>query len=156
MTAILRESVTSDGVERPAVQLCTFRVGDLHIGIDILSVEEAVHDKPVTRVPLAPPTMAGVLNLRGRILSAIDLRARLGLPARPAGAPEPPHLVVHAGSDEVSLVVDRLEGVVDVSGTDREAPPAHLSGDMRDVVVGVHKLERGLLLVLDIDRIVHG
>ncbi len=137
------------------VQLCTFRVADLFFGVDILSVEEAVHDKPVTVVPLAPATMAGVLNLRGRILSAIDLRARLGLPPRGATRRQPPHLVVRSSAGEVSLVVDRLDGVVDVSDTDREPPPAHLGPQMRDLVLGVYKLDSSLLLVLDIERTVH-
>jgi purine-binding chemotaxis protein CheW len=154
-------SATTDSLEPGAtavatapLKLCTFRIADLFFGIDILLVEEAVHDRPVTVVPLAPSTMAGVLNLRGRILSAIDLRARLELPARGPTKRQPPHLVVRSSLGEVSLVVDRLDGVIDVTNEDREAPPAHLGPQMSDLVQGVYKLDTGLLLVLDIERTV--
>jgi len=95
------------------------------------------------------------LNLRGRILSAIDLRARLGLAPRAESEVQPPHLVVRSSLGEVSLVVDRLDGVVDVSGADRESPPAHLGVQMRELVVGVFKLDPKLLLLLDIEKVVH-
>jgi purine-binding chemotaxis protein CheW len=141
--------------EPSTLQLCTFTVGDLFLGVDILTVEEAVHDKPVTEVPLASDVMAGVLNLRGRILSAIDLRARLGLPPRGETKRQPPHLVVRTSLGEVTFVVDRMDGVVDVTGTDREPAPAHLGAHMRELILGVYKLDPRLLLVLDIERAVH-
>jgi len=156
MSATLRPGLEATAPAEPTtMQLCTFSLGDLYFGVDILSVEEAVHDKPMTSVPLAPEVMAGVLNLRGRILSAIDLRARLGLPPRGETKRQPPHLVVRTSMGEVSLVVDKMEGVVSVAGADREAAPAHLSPPMRDLVLGVYKLEPRLLLVLDVERSVH-
>jgi len=161
MSVITREEMVAekDAVaaqpDAALLQLCTFSVADMFFGVDILSVEEAVHDKPVTTVPLAPPTMAGVLNLRGRILSAIDLRGRLNLPPRADAGVQPPHLVVRSSLGEVSLVVDRLEGVFDVSGADREPTPAHLGADMRELVIGVFKLDPKLLLVLDIEKVVN-
>jgi purine-binding chemotaxis protein CheW len=133
-----------------ALRLCTFSLSDLHFGIEMGLVEEAVHGKPVTKVPLSASTMAGVLNLRGRILSAIDLRTRLGLPPREDGMP--PHLVVRTSHGAVSLVVDDLDGVVEVSSTQQEPPPPHLSSQLGDLVTEVYKLDGRLLLVLDIER----
>ncbi len=144
----------------PTRRLCTFTLGDLLLGADITAVEEAVRERDITAVPLAGPTMAGVLNLRGRILSVIDLRTRLGI-QRDIDMPRStngPHLVVRTSTGSVSLIVDRLVGVIDVaaeSGTNESHAPAppHLPDQLRDAISMVHRLSPQLLIEIDLERV---
>lgn len=97
------------------VQLCTFRVGDLLLGIDVLKVQEVLHNLDVTSVPHAVDSVLGLINLRGRIASAIDLGERLVVDCHENDPPERSvHVVVRAAGDVVSLVVDSIDDVLDV------------------------------------------
>ena len=140
--------------ESATTRLCAFHVGEMWFGVDIASVEEVVRDRTVTTVPLAPPVMAGVLNLRGQIVSAIDLRARLGMPATDASESPRPHLVVRSSFGPTSLVVDRLDDVMPVVARDRQPAPSHLSPQVRAVVAGIYPQPEGLLIELDVERTV--
>ncbi len=134
-------------------QLCTFWVNGLYFGIDALRVQEVIRTLPVTWVPLAPPEVEGLINLRGRIVAAVDLRRRIGLPARPEGR-EPMNVVIESDDGAISLLVDEIGDVIEVDETHLERPPETLAAGARELIRGVHKLPDRLLLVLDTDRTV--
>ncbi len=136
-----------------ATQLCTFVVGETLFGIDVLRVQEVIRSQPMTRVPRAHETIGGLINLRGQIVTAIDLRRRLDLPP----APDPTSLmnvVVQTEDGAVSFLVDDIGDVVELEGVEREDVPDTLPAHLRALITGVHKLESSLLLQLDVDRLV--
>jgi len=133
------------------MQLCTFTVDDLLFGVDVMRVQEIIQYQHMTRVPLAPKLIRGLINLRGQIVMAVDLRERLDLP--PRGGDEPPTNVVVQGVDAaVSLLVDSVGDVIEVSDDSFESPPATMLPRYRQVVDAVCKLPHGLLLLLDPER----
>jgi purine-binding chemotaxis protein CheW len=131
-------------------QLCTFRLADLYLGVDAQQVQEVLTHRPMTRVPLAPLAVRGLINLRGQIVPALDLRARLMLPPtdRPAM-----NVVVRTDSGPVSFLVDEIGDVMDVSEADFERPPATVTGITRKLIRGAYKLFDRLLLDLDAARV---
>jgi purine-binding chemotaxis protein CheW len=133
--------------EQP-IQFCTFYVENLFLGIDVQQVQEVIRYQEMTRVPLAAPAISGLINLRGQIVTAIDLRVRLGLPARPAGE-QPMNVVVRDGDAAVSLLVDRIGDVLEVNDAEFERPPSTIRPSMRGLILGAYKLPEELLLVLD-------
>ncbi|MCW2634783.1 MAG: cheW [Blastococcus sp.] len=134
-------------------QLATFRLdGDLY-GIEVEHVQEVLRSQQLTRVPLAPTAVAGLINLRGQVVTAIELRERLGRPARPAGT-DAVVIVVRLHGEAVSLLVDSIADVVDVDVADFEAPPDTLEGQARDLIRGAFKLDGQLLLALDVQKAV--
>ena len=134
-------------------QYCTFLLGEHYFGIDVLEVQEVLSHREMTRVPLAPPAVCGLINLRGQIVTALDLRRRLGLPDRPAGR-HPMNVVVSTDDGAVSLLVDEIGDVLSVPEDAFEPPPETLRGPARSVVRGVYKLDGRLLLILDTKRAV--
>ena len=134
------------------VQYCTFHVAGQYLGIDVRLVQEIIRSQVLTRVPLAPAVVRGLINLRGQIVTAIDLRRRLDVPERPAGQ-EPVNVVVRSDDGAVSLLVDEIGDVVTVNGEGFEPPPATLRGPGRELIRGAHKLADRLLLALDLDRV---
>jgi purine-binding chemotaxis protein CheW len=133
-------------------QLATFTLAGAHYGIDMLRVQEALRGQTRTTVPLAGPSIAGLINLRGQVVLTIDLRTRLGFEPLAADL-EPMMVVVQVGGERISLLVDDIGDVVDVEGRQLEAPPATLPTVLREVIHGVYLLEGSLLLALDIDRV---
>jgi purine-binding chemotaxis protein CheW len=129
---------------------CTFRLGDLIIGIDVRRVQEVLKHDHMTPVPLAPPEVRGLINLRGQIVTAVDLRQQLGLAS---GGELAASVVIRAGDEIFSLLVDEVGDVVTPSQDDYEAVPAGVPARVRQVVVGTFKLAGKLLLVLDLDRV---
>jgi purine-binding chemotaxis protein CheW len=127
---------------------CTFYVDGHYCGLDVLDVQEIVRDQEMTRVPLAPPVVSGLINLRGQIVTAIDLRRRLELAERPADR-RPVNVVVQTPEGAVSLLVDEVGDVVRVSDRTFERPPETLRGTARRLIRGACKLEDRLLLLLD-------
>lgn len=134
-------------------QLATFFVGDRFFGVDVLRVQEVLRAQEMTRVPLAPEVIEGLINLRGQIVPAIDMRRRLGLEPRPAGR-EPMNVVVRTDDGAVSLLVDEIGDVLEVEASAWERPPENLAAGARELIRGVYKLKDRLLLVLDVDRTV--
>jgi purine-binding chemotaxis protein CheW len=133
--------------------LCTFKAGDTWLGIEVARVQEILRARAATRVPLAPPVVAGLVNLRGQIVTAIDLRRRLEL-GEPAPGHDPAQVVVHGAEGAVSLMVDEVGDVLEVAGEDFEPPPPTLTGGARELVGGAWKLPDRLLLALDVDAAV--
>lgn len=131
-------------------QYVTFQVADCLYGIDVTGVQEVLPPQPRTPTPLAPPTVAGLVNLRGQVVLAVDLRKRLALPPREDD--EPMMVVVRVGSETVSLLVDRIGEVVTVGPESFAEPPETLPVALRALVRGAHRLPDRLLLVLDVDQ----
>jgi purine-binding chemotaxis protein CheW len=134
-------------------QFCTFFLDGYLFGTPVPQVQEVIRYQAMTRVPLAPDVVSGMINLRGQIVSAIDLRKRLGLKDRPADQ-LPMNVVMRTNEGAVSLLVDEIGDVIEVEEEALESPPETLQGFAREVVQGVYKLSGRLLLALDIDRIV--
>jgi purine-binding chemotaxis protein CheW len=133
-------------------QFCTVLLAGHHVGIDVLRVQEVVRRREMTRVPLAPADVRGLINLRGQIVTAIDLRRRFGMPDRPPGS-EPVNVVVHTDDGAVSLLADEVGEVVHAPDAAFERPPDTLTGPARDLIGGAYKLDGRLLLALDLDRV---
>lgn len=131
-------------------QLCTCRVGDLLLGIDVLTIQEVLYHNEVTEIPRTAPAITGLINLRGQIATAIDLRVRLGV--EPADHGEVVQIVVRHHGEPVSLLVDEIGEVMTVDHEIFEPPPETITGVARDLVTGAYKLERQLLLTFDVDR----
>ena len=135
-------------------QFCTFHVGELYLGVDVLRVQEVIRAQPMTPVPLAPPVVRGLINLRGQIVTALDLRRRLALPDRAETDPPPVNVVLLTDDGAVSLLADEVGDVLTVSNSDFELPPGTLRGEARELIRGAYKLPDRLLLILDPDRAV--
>ena len=132
-------------------QFCTFYVDGLFLGIDVLRVQEVIRFQEMTRVPLASPVVTGLINLRGQIVTAIDLRRRLALSDRPADT-FPMNVVIRTDDGAVSLLVDEIGDVLEIDPADYEAPPETLTGVAREQIRGIYKLKDRLLLVLDAEQ----
>ncbi len=133
-----------------ARQLCTFLVDDLLFGVDVIHVQEVIRYQQMTPVPLAPTVVSGLINLRGQIVTALDMRERLGL-ARRTGDQPPTNVVIRHAEGVLSLLVDEIGDVVEVEPTAFEAPPDTLAPASRALIDGVYKLKSQLLLLLNTD-----
>jgi|ERR1035441_4903925 purine-binding chemotaxis protein CheW len=136
---------------RQSRQFSTFYLADLFFGVDVLHVQEVLRFQSMTPVPKAPNVVEGLINLRGQIVAAIDMRRRLRLPPRPSD--QPPIVVVVKTSDgTVSLLVDEIGDVMQMNVSDYERAPANIDPAAREIIRGVYKLKDRLLLVLDEER----
>ena len=122
-------------------------------GVPVLQVQDVLGAQRITRVPLAPPEVAGSLNLRGRIVTSIDVRTRLGLSPRPSNMPGM-NVVVDLDGELYSLIVDKVGEVMSLSEVDYERNPTTLEARWREVSDGIYRLRDGLLIVLDIARLI--
>ena len=136
-----------------STRMVTFTLDGRLYGVDVDAVQEVLRGQTRTRIPLAPGTLAGLINLRGQVLSAIDLRVQLELPVRDAET-EPMLVVIRVDGEPVALLVDSIGSVVDVDADQFEPPPDTLSGSSRELLLGAYKLDNQLLLALDVDRAV--
>ncbi len=132
-------------------QFCTFYLDGMLFGVQLTGVQEVINQLDLTQVPLAPAVVKGLINLRGQIVTAVDLRRRLELPPRTVGLPFM-NVVVATDDGAVSLLVDQIGDVVEVEDSTFEPPPGTMRGGIRDLIVGVHKLPNRLMHVLDIEK----
>lgn len=132
-------------------QYCTFHVDNLYLGIEVQQVQEVIRYQAMTKIPLAPKAIQGLINLRGQIVTAIDLRHCLGLPPRQPGQ-QPMNVVVRDGENAISLLVDSIGDVVEVEESAFEPPPATARAKVRELIRGAYKQTGHLLLVLDTER----
>lgn len=130
-------------------QLVTFAIDGATYGVPVDLVQETLGHQPRTFVPLAQPGVAGLVNLRGQVVLTVDLRPMLGLAPLVPGA-EAMMVVVKVDGEAVSLLVDTVGEVLDVDESTFEAVPETLGAAMRALVVGVHKLDGKLILLLDV------
>lgn len=131
--------------------LCTFFLDDLYFGVEVNKVQEVILYQEMTRVPLAPPVVRGLINLRGHIVTAIDMRRRLDLPPLAADK-RPMNVVIRTCDGPVSLLVDEIGDVLEVDADTYERPPEILRGAARELIQGAYKLDGRLLLTLNSDR----
>jgi purine-binding chemotaxis protein CheW len=136
-----------------AAQLSSFSVGGHQFGVEVAAVQEVILHQPMTRVPLAPADLGGLINLRGQVIPAVDLRRRLGFPDRVAGQP-PMDVILRTRDGLVSLLVDGIGDVVEVPDEAFEEPPETLHGIGRELIRGAYKLDDALLLLLDVQAAV--
>lgn len=135
-------------------QYCTFYLGKLLFGVELKSVQEVIRRLDMTKVPLAPAVVCGLINLRGQIVTAVDLRQRMELEPAAPGLPAM-NVVVHSEDGAVSLLVDEIGDVLEVEDSTFELPPETLRGTVRSMLLGVHKLSDRLMLVLDTEKACH-
>ena len=131
-------------------QFATFEVADQLFGVEVDTVQEVLSYNEYTPVPLAPPAVGGLFNLRGQVIAAVDLRVQLGL-ARQALQGPVMNVILRGDGEPVSLLVDRIGEVVDLDDDAFEPP---LSGPTRELVVGTFKLDGRLMLALDVHQAV--
>ena len=132
-------------------QYCTFKLDKLFFGVDVRLVQEVIRYQVMTEVPLASRVIRGLINLRGQIVTAIDLRRRLELKDSSSDRP-PMNVVIRTDDEAVSLLVDEIGDVIEVTDETLEPPPPTIEGVARELVTGVYKLEGQILLVLDLEK----
>jgi purine-binding chemotaxis protein CheW len=132
--------------------LVTLTVAGQLCGVPVLAVRDVLAGQAITRIPLAPPEVAGSLNLRGRIVTAIDLRRRLGLPDAPPGAPRV-SIVTEQGGELYALLVDQVAEVLTLPEADFEPMPPNLPSAWTTHATGVFRLADRLLVVLDVGQL---
>ena len=136
----------------PEIEFVTVWIADQLFGLPIARVHDVFILERLTRVPLAPPQIVGVLNLRGRIVTAIDMRRRLALPPSEKGEKRMAVGIEHHG-ESYGLLVDSVGEVLKVSAASRDANPVNLDPCLARVADGVHRLDGRLMVILDISRV---
>jgi purine-binding chemotaxis protein CheW len=129
-------------------QFCTFYINDTLFGIEVLTVQEVLRYQEITEVPLAAPEIKGLINLRGQIITAIDLRTRMQLPPREADQ-KPMNVVVQTNDEVISFLVDSIGDVLEVDEETFEEAPSTVDDYTRELVTGIYKLDGKLLMILD-------
>jgi purine-binding chemotaxis protein CheW len=129
----------------------TFIIAEQLFGIPVLKVQDVLSAHNITRIPLAPPEIAGSLNLRGRIVTAMDVRLRLGLPPRESSVSM--SIVAEHEGELYSLMVDSVGEVLALKSSDWERNPPTLDPKFRDYSLGIYRLDKKLLVVLDVNRL---
>jgi purine-binding chemotaxis protein CheW len=135
-----------------STEFVTFTIAGQIFGLPISRVQDVFKPARITRVPLAGAEIAGVLNLRGRIVTAIDMRLRLDVKKREEGS-APMAIGIEAGGESFGLLVDAVGEVLRLPDSDREANPINLDGKLTALSAGVYRLDSQLLVVLDVDRV---
>jgi purine-binding chemotaxis protein CheW len=148
--SVLEKTNAGASTEAPREFVSMTVAGQL-FGIPVLTVQDVLGEQRITCVPLALPEVAGTLNLRGRIVTAIDMRRRLRLPPRDKGAAM--NVVVDRGGELYSLIVDSVGEVLSLPAEQFERNPSTLDPTWREVSVGVYRLENGLMVVLDVEKL---
>jgi purine-binding chemotaxis protein CheW len=150
MTAALNTQSVKSASE---VEYVTFHVGNLLIGVDIHNVEEINRQVHITPVPQAPPQVRGVINLRGEVVTVVDLSNVLGMGNTKVGQ-DTRTVVVNAQDEQIGLLVDRIADVVLAHSDQIDPPPANVGGADGRFFKGVYKLEKSLLIALDVDAVI--
>lgn len=130
----------------------TVTIADQLFGIPVLGVQDVLGTQKITRIPLSPPEVAGALNLRGRIVTAIDVRRRLNLGPRTDGRPSMSVVVEHKG-EPYSLMIDSVGEVLELPAASFEPNPPTLNARWRQVSAGIYRLDGKLMLVLEVDKL---
>ena len=130
----------------------TFTIAEQLFGIPVLLVQDVLASYQITRIPLAPPEITGSLNLRGRVVTAIDVRIRLGMKPRAKGA-DSMSIVAESEGELYSLMVDSVGEVLPLSVSNYERNPPTMDAKLRSFSDGIYRLDHGLLVVLDVNRL---
>ena len=133
-------------------KICTFYLDNFYFGMDVYQIQEIIRYQDMTHVPLAHATIKGLINMRGQIVTAIDMRQRLGFLASPEET-ELTNIVIRTEDGSVSFLVDTIGDVIDIPIDFFEPPPENLKGKIRQVVKELCQLDDQLLLIMDIDQV---
>jgi purine-binding chemotaxis protein CheW len=142
----------NEHVTEHVTEYVTVMIGDQLFGLPISRVQDVFMPDRLTRVPLSAPEIAGVLNLRGRIVTAVDMRRRLGLPPRTDGRP-PMAVGIELRGESYGLLIDSVGEVLKLADGTREPNPVNLDQHLARVSGGVHRLDGQLMVILDVDRV---
>ena len=145
-------STANDNLNQDVIEYVTAIIGGQLFGLPISRVQDVFIPERLTRVPLAPPEIAGVLNLRGRIVTLIDMRCRFGLGKREDGDPAMA-IGVESRGESYGLLIDSVGEVLKLDAATREPNPINLDPRLARVSAGIHRLEGQLLMVVDVDRV---
>lgn len=139
-------------MDNPNIQFCTFYLNDVFFGLDVMSVQEVVRWQHLTKIPLVDSFIKGLMNLRGQIVMAVDLKQCLGFEAYTEDKC-PYNLVVQDEGHSLSLLVDKVGDVLELSSHAMEIVPENLDAHMRPFVDGVFKLNRRFLMILNLSKL---
>ncbi len=142
-------------VEAEELQLATFYVGDMLLGIDIRQVQEINRQLAVTDVPHSSTHVRGVINLRGDVATVIDLRSILGFPSAEVTR-QSRNLIVHSQGESIGFLVDRISDILTLNSSEISQPPTNIEGVDGSLFKGVFKLEKELLITLDVEAVLAG
>ena len=145
-------AIAHDSTADLLTEYVTVTIGDHMFGLPIFRVQDVFVPVGLTRVPLAPPEVAGILNLRGRVVTAIDMRSRLDFGAREPGTPVMA-IGIELKGESYGLLVDAVGEVMRLHNSACEAKPANLDPRLSRVAAGIYRLEGQLMVVLDVDRV---
>ena len=144
--------MNGENATRRMREYVTAVIGGQLFGLPILRVQDVFMPERLTRVPLAPPEISGVLNLRGRIVTLIDMRCRLGMPARAGDAP-PMAIGVESRGESFGLLIDSVGEVLELDDAGREPNPINLDPRLARMSLGIHRLDGQLLMLIDVERV---
>lgn len=144
--------INAENQSKNIVELATFYIGDALCGMDILKVQEINKLMQMTKVPQAPDYVLGILNLRGQIVTILDLGRKLGLGETDISQ-DPRNIIVNSAGGHVGLLVRRISDVVSADMEKREAAPANMSGIQGEFFTGVYKTSDNLIGILDVDKV---
>ena len=144
----------TETVEGTVAEYVTAVIGGQLFGLPISRVQDVFMPDRVTRVPLSAPEIAGVLNLRGRIVTAIDMRRRLGLPPRTDDKPSMA-VGIELKGESYGLLIDTVGEVMKLGDATRESNPVNLDSRLARVSGGVHRLDGQLMVILDVDHVLN-
>ena len=145
-------AASNDNIGETVIEYVTVIIDGQLFGLPISRVQDVFMPHRLTRVPLAPPEIAGVLNLRGRIVTAVDLRRRLGIPPRTDGRPAMA-VGIELKGESYGLLIDSVGEVMKLADDAREANPVNLDANLARISAGVHRLDGQLMVILDVDRV---
>ena len=145
-------AIANDSTADLLTEYVTVTIGDHMFGLPIFRVQDVFVPVGLTRVPLAPPEVAGILNLRGRVVTAIDMRSRLDFGEREPGTPVMA-IGIELKGESYGLLVDAVGEVMQLHNSACEAKPANLDPRLSRVAAGIYRLEGQLMVVLDVDRV---
>tara|TARA_B110000305_G_C18949512_1_gene407652 strand:- start:40 stop:474 length:435 start_codon:yes stop_codon:yes gene_type:complete len=132
-------------------QCCTFYVNGLFFGVDVLKVQEVIKSQAMTSIPLSPEEINGLINLRGEIVTAIDMRTLLKSHKKGDSSEDPMNVVIITDGNPISLQVDAVGDVIDINPHRMEPPPETLDDNAKKLVESVYKLDDKLMLILNVD-----
>lgn len=142
----------STAVNKKIVELATFYIGDALCGMDILKIQEVNKLMQMTKVPQAPDYVLGILNLRGQIVTILDLGRKLGLGETDI-TQDPRNIIVNSAGGHVGLLVRKISDVVAVDMEKRETAPANMRGIQGEYFNGVYKTDKNLIGILNVDKV---
>ncbi|MDQ7018461.1 MAG: chemotaxis protein CheW [Robiginitomaculum sp.] len=142
-------------IDENTCEYVTVEIADQLFGIEVTSIHDVFQPHSLTTVPMAPPEVKGVLNLRGRIVTAIDARDRLGLPKPDTEGHQDMAIGVEMGNESYGLIIDRVGEVLRLAERDREPLPSNIDPVWQGVSRGIYRLDGRLLIILDIEKMLN-